>query len=256
VPSKDGLIIDNRTPHYRGVYCLLLHHTFMTNEPLSAIRNALAAVANPGQSESMKAYMLHQFAFLGIRAEARRRAVREVWRTFPASYFTQATLLSLATHLWQLPEREYQYAAIDVLQWSYKKLTPQGLPGLLQLVQEKSWWDSVDSMAGLIGDILLFHKPHQKNIQQEMDVWLVHPCLWVRRLAMLHQLGWKNNTDATRLFHYALTLAPENDFFIRKAIGWALRDYARVQPEVIRHFLKSHESRLSRLTVREAGKHL
>lgn len=73
---------------------------------------------------------------------------------------------------------------------------------------------------------------------------------------MIHQLGWKTQTDETRLFAYALTLAPETDFFIRKAIGWALRDHARTRPQAVRGFLKKHQSVLSGLTQREAGKHL
>jgi len=89
-----------------------------------------------------------------------------------------------------------------------------------------------------------------------MDDCLVHPPLWVRRIAMLHQLGWKSQTDQERLFRYALALSGETDFFIRKAIGWALRDHARTQPEAVRRFLAQHANEFSGLTRREAGKHL
>jgi 3-methyladenine DNA glycosylase AlkD len=73
---------------------------------------------------------------------------------------------------------------------------------------------------------------------------------------MIHQLGWKSQADEERLFAYAVALAPETDFFIRKAIGWALRDHARARPQAVRSFLKKHQTQLSSLTVREAGKHL
>ena len=73
---------------------------------------------------------------------------------------------------------------------------------------------------------------------------------------MLHQLGWREHTDQERLFRYALTLAGETDFFIRKAMGWALRDFARTQPDAVRRFLSQHAEQLSGLTRREAGKHL
>jgi 3-methyladenine DNA glycosylase AlkD len=89
-----------------------------------------------------------------------------------------------------------------------------------------------------------------------MDECLVHPHLWVSRMAVLHQPGWREQTDQDLLFHYALTLAPEKDFFIRKAIGWALRDHARIRPDAVRAFLTQHTDRLSGLTVRAAGKHL
>jgi 3-methyladenine DNA glycosylase AlkD len=89
-----------------------------------------------------------------------------------------------------------------------------------------------------------------------MDVWLKHPSHWVRRSAMLHQLGWRLDTDTTRLFGYATQLADEKEFFIRKAIGWALRDYARWNPQAVTDFLVEHRASLSGLTVREAAKHL
>jgi 3-methyladenine DNA glycosylase AlkD len=89
-----------------------------------------------------------------------------------------------------------------------------------------------------------------------MDACLRHPSMWVRRVAMLHQLGWRAQVDEARLLHYALTLANESDFFIRKAIGWALRDHARTRPEAVRAFLAQHADRLSGLTRREAGKHM
>ena len=221
-----------------------------------AIEHALSTIANPVQAVSMQAYMLNQFAFLGIRAEPRRKAVRAAWQPFARGGLSANHLLELAKQLWHMPEREFQYSAIDLLQWNYKKLSPQDLPALLQLVETKSWWDTVDGLAGIVGDILFRQIPNEPDAQKIMDAWLTHPCLWVRRLAMLHQLGWKNATDEARLFCYAERLAPETDFFIRKAIGWALRDYARTKPEVVRSFLQKNQSKFSGLTVREAGKHL
>lgn len=99
-------------------------------------------------------------------------------------------------------------------------------------------------------------KTAQPQVQSRMDDCLAHTHLWVRRVAMLHQLGWKAHTDQHRLFRYALALASEKDFFIRKAIGWALRDHARHQPDAVRAFLAQHAQQLSGLTRREAGKHL
>ena len=174
---------------------------------LTQVDAALRPLADPVQAVPMRAYMLDQFAFLGIRATPRRQALR-------------------------------------------------GLPRLLQLVQRHAWWDTVDGLAGVVGDILLRARTGQADAQRPMDDWLGHPSLWVRRVAMLHQLGWKVQTDQARLFRYALALAPETDFFIRKAIGWALRDHARTQPEAVRTFLADHAHVLSGLTRREAGKHL
>jgi 3-methyladenine DNA glycosylase AlkD len=196
--------------------------------------------------------MLDQFEFLGIRAGPRR----EVLKGLPKFVGSADELLSLAEALWRLPEREFRYAAIDMLAKHHKKLDPTALPRLLTLVQSDPWWDTVDGLAGVMGDIWLSAKATQADVQTHMDACLVHANLWVRRVAMLHQLGWKGQTDQARLFRYALALAHEKDFFIRKAIGWALRDHARVQPDAVRDFLKQHAEQLSGLTVREAGKRL
>ncbi len=228
----------------------------MTASRLLDVQKAFQALKSPEQSAQMKAYMLNQFEFIGIRATPRRQTLKTLLKAWPKATFTRPYVLSLAKQLWQLPEREFQYAAIDLLDWHRKILQMQDLPALLTLVQQKSWWDTVDGMAGVIGDLLLQHRTLEPDVQHTMDACLSHANLWVRRVAMIHQLGWRNNTDEHRLLAYALTLAPETDFFIRKAIGWALRDHARTRPQAVRSFLKKHQSVLSGLTVREAGKHL
>jgi 3-methyladenine DNA glycosylase AlkD len=197
--------------------------------------------------------MLNQFAFLGIRAPARRQALRGLPKL---TTWSAPDVLALADPLWDLPEREFQYVAVDLLAKHHRQLGPQHLAHLLQLVQRKPWWDTVDGLAGVVGDILLRARPGQPDVQRAMDAWLRHPSLWVRRVAMLHQLGWKAHTDELRLLNYAVALADEPDFFIRKAIGWALRDHARTRPEAVRAFLAQHAQRLSGLTRREAAKHL
>ncbi|NVO06846.1 MAG: DNA alkylation repair protein [Rhodoferax sp.] len=217
------------------------------------IEAALRPLADALQAAPMRAYMLNQFAFLGIRATPRRQALRGLPRL---GSWTAPELLALAEALWDLPEREFQYAAVDLLAKHHRQLGPDHLPRLLQLVQRQSWWDTVDGLAGVVGDILLRARADQPNVQRHMDACLHHANLWVRRVAMLHQLGWKAQTDEARLLRYATALAPETDFFIRKAIGWALRDHARTRPEAVRTFLAQQGQALSGLTRREAGKHL
>ena len=223
---------------------------------LPAIEAALRSQADAQQAVPMKAYMLGQFGFLGIRAGPRREALKLALQGLPKFTGSADELLALAHALWQLPEREFRYTAIDLLAKHHKRLAVDDLPRILQLVQTDSWWDTVDGLAGVVGDVLLRAKARQPEVQRHMDACLVHPHLWVRRVAMLHQLGWRDQTDQARLFRYALTLAPETDFFIRKAIGWALRDQARSQPDAVRAFLAQHAEQLSHLTRRQAGKHI
>lgn len=220
---------------------------------IAQIEAALRPLANSAQAVPMAAYMLDQFAFLGIKATPRRQALRGLPRL---NTWTASDLLTVAETLWALPEREFQYAAVDLLARHHRQLGVDNLPQLMQLVQRRAWWDTVDGLAGVVGDILLRARVMQPDVQGLMNAWLVHPSLWVRRVAMLHQLGWKAQTDQARLFRYALDLAPEKEFFIRKAIGWALRDHARTQPEAVRAFLMDSIKVLSGLTRREAAKHL
>jgi len=208
---------------------------------------ALAPLANADRAPAMRAYMRGHFPFLGIATPARREAVKPLLRSLKGA--SAGELLGLAGELWELPEREYQYAAIDLLAAQWKQLTAVDVPALQALVLRKSWWDSVDGLAGVIGDVLRFE-------HHGMDEALRHNDFWMRRIALLHQLGWRAKTDESRLFEYSLLLGHENEFFIQKAIGWALRDYARHAPDNVAHFINENKARLSKLSVREAGKHL
>ncbi len=220
-----------------------------------AITLALAPHANATRAATMRAYMREHFDFLGIPTPTRRAACKELLKTKPS----HAQLLAYANALWQMPEREYQYVAIDLLARHWKILQLADMPFLLDLVVQKSWWDSVDGLAGVIGDLLrrACQHPEQKtSAQAYMDAALQDANFWRRRIALLHQLGWRDDTDIERLFAYAKALAHEEEFFIRKAIGWALRDYAWHAPEAVRDFLQEMGPKLSPLTRREAGKHL
>jgi 3-methyladenine DNA glycosylase AlkD len=219
-----------------------------------AVSAVLMPIADPELRPWMRAYMKNQFEFLGIKTPDRRAAVADLIRSQKSA--SAADLLRSARLLWALPEREYQFVAVDLLGSHVRTLTPRQLPALLALIRKKSWWDTVDSLAGVIGRVVLNARTDEADIQCEMDKALQPPNLWVRRVAILHQLGWRNQTDAQRLFTYALSSAHEKDFFIRKAIGWALRDYARCAPGEVRAFVHKNRGRLSPLTAREAMKHL
>jgi 3-methyladenine DNA glycosylase AlkD len=218
------------------------------------IQAALAPHLDAASAQPMQAYMKHQFVFLGLPAPLRRKLSMPLLRAFvPAS---GAQLLDAAWCLWRLPQREYHYVAIDLLARYVRLLDLVSLEALLQLAQVHSWWDSVDGLAGVVGDLVGLHRNSDARFQQRMDSAIHDPNLWVRRIAMLHQKRWKADTDTTRLFAYARLLAPESDFFIRKAIGWALREYAHHDPQAVQQFLVQMAGQLSPLSVREAGKHL
>lgn len=215
------------------------------------IEQRLRPLADPARAEAMRAYLRDQFPFLGIAAPVRRQAVKTLPRLIG-----RGDLLVLAGLLWDKAEREYRYTAIDLLARHAKLLGVADLPTLQALAQRDPWWETVDGLSGVVSRVLHEARRHGEDRQPLMDDWLAHPLFWIRRIAMLHQLGWRLDTDSTRLFAYAAQLAAEPEFFIRKAIGWALRDYARWNPEAVGEFVRDNRATLSALTFREATKHL
>ena len=216
---------------------------------LRSLQLILKPLADRERAQPMRDYMRGQFDFLGIPAPALRAAIRPALRAFLPN--SSAELMEAAEALWRLPEREYQYCAVELMRTHGDLLTSRDVRQILAFVQKKSWWDTVDALAKVIGT-LVRKDPEQGPPQ--MDRALQSRNLWVRRVAMIHQLGWRSDTDVARLLRYSEHLAPETDFFIRKAIGWALRDYSKCDPQTVRKFLAQRGSLLSPLTAREAGR--
>lgn len=217
-----------------------------TEDIVADVRAALAPLADPGKAAGMAAYMKGRFAFLGVQTPARRRATRAAIRGFAGEP------LAAAGRLWAAPEREFQYVACDLLGQHAPRLSGAALDGLLNLVSAKSWWDTVDALAHVIGGLVR----RERSLVVRIDQLLAARDFWRRRVALLHQLGWGADTDRARLFGYCLRLAGEKEFFIRKAIGWALRDYAWHDPAAVQAFLARHGAELSPLSRRQAEKNL
>lgn len=214
-----------------------------------AVRAALRPLKNAERAAGMRAYMRNQFEYLGVSTPDHRAAVAPLIKGFlPAD---AKELRMAAEGLWQMREREYQYVAIGLLGRYQAVLTLDDLQWLLELVQRKSWWDTVDSLVKAIGPVVL--RAGTKG-RRAMDAAVKHDNFWVRRIAMLHQLGLRDKVDTERLFRYAELLAAEKEFFIRKAIGWALRDYAWHDWRAVEKFLNTSRAGFAGLTVREARK--
>ncbi|KQX01317.1 DNA alkylation repair protein [Massilia sp. Root418] len=219
----------------------------MNEHFLQQVQATLLTLANPERANAMRAYMRDQFDYLGVPTPERRSALKPMLQGLKGA--GPAQLIALASALWELREREYQYAALDLLNMHSRELNIADIPALLSLVLRKSWWDTVDALATIIGDIL-------KGRHEHMDDAIKHGNFWMRRIALLHQLGWRGNTDSARLYSYCLAQAHEKEFFIQKAIGWALRDYSRHAPDEVRAFTQTNKHILSALSYREANKHL
>lgn len=210
------------------------------------VRAALLAVADEKRAAPMAAYMKGVAPFLGISAPVRRGAVRALGRP-PID-----ELPAVVRDLWAQPEREYAYVACDWLERATRKGPVSLLTVIEALVRSRSWWDTVDSLSASVANLVATHP----ELVAEMDRWINDADFWVARVAILHQLGRGAATDADRLFRLCLVRAHEKEFFIRKAIGWALRDFAWHDPDAVDRFVSAHRAELSALTIREATKNL
>lgn len=195
--------------------------------------------------------MKHRAPFLGVKTPARRAASKSFIAA--ASAGSVDDVLSAALALREQPEREFHHVASDLLRANAGRLRAEDISTLSYLITTDSWWDTVDALASpTIGQMVLNHP----ELGEVMDAWIDHDDIWLARVAIIHQLRFSEQTDVDRLFRYAQRRAGDAEFFIRKAIGWALRQYARTDPDAVRAFVHAHRAELSPLSIREATKHL
>ncbi|MGG4039804.1 DNA alkylation repair protein [Heyndrickxia ginsengihumi] len=201
-------------------------------------------------AEWSREYLRNQFDFLGIRTPIRRKLTKQFMKEYGLPARNQ--LKEVILLLWDLPHREYQKAALDILENVKKTLLPTDMEWLEKLIVTKSWWDTVDALAPNIMGYLFQTFP--ELIQQYPENWIESDNIWLQRSAILFQLKYKLETDDELLFRYILRRADSNEFFVQKVIGWVLREYAKTEPEKIRTFVEQHE--LKALSRREALKYL
>jgi 3-methyladenine DNA glycosylase AlkD len=220
-----------------------------TGQVFDRLKPAFEGARDPSRAAGQQAYMRDQFTYLGLTLPTVRRLSREVLAGLPEP--TDDDLREVALRCWELPEREYQYFACEVLRGASPG--PSFLSTLRQLITTRSWWDTVDPLATRVTGDLVRRNP---SLAETMDAWSAEENMWLVRTAILHQLHSGTATDTRRLFSYCTSQAGHHDFFVRKAIGWALRHYARTDPSAVRAFVDAHRDVLSGLSVREATKHL
>ncbi|MFJ3583571.1 DNA alkylation repair protein [Streptomyces sp. NPDC090127] len=217
---------------------------------LGRLTELYPAAGDPFRAQEMVAYMKGVAPFLGIRTPERRALSRTVLDGTPRPDEDDCTAVAL--RCFALPEREYHYFAVDYLRRHVRSCSSGFLPVARHLVTTESWWDTVDHLAAHVVGGLVAADP---ALAARMDEW-IDDDLWLARTALLHQLRFKDATDTERLFAYCLRRAGDTDFFLRKAIGWALREYAKTDPGEVRAFVAHHRARLAPLSVREALKNL
>lgn len=220
-------------------------------ELVTELAKQYTAAADPEKAKGMRAYMRDNFAFHGLPAPERRTIDREVAGRGPGRP-THHYLIKVVKDCWGRTEREFQYFAVEYLRKHYRRLDENFIDLGRELVVTKSWWDTVDQLAGgVVGPFVRAH-----GLVEVMDSWIQADNVWVARAALLHQLAAKEHTDVERLFSYSLRRAGDADPWIRKAIGWSLRQYARTDPDMVRRFVEVNSGLLSPLSKREALKNL
>ena len=221
-----------------------------TSKLLESLQSEYRCAGNMDEAIAMQAYQKDISKFLGIRTPERRAINKAIFKTLPTP--TSAQLANSARALWKLEFREYQYAACDMFAFFLEELNSDFLGDHVEyLLTHKSWWDSVDSL----GTAAISPLTVKYNSVPLMNRWNKSENMWLNRAAIQHQRGRKEATDLDLLFKYCDYHSESREFWITKAIGWALRDVARFNRPAVTQFLKTHPE-LDRVAVREAEKYL
>ena len=184
----------------------------------------------------MKKYMRDQFEFFGIKSRERRATGIAYMKT--AGLPQRDDMETVVLELWRRPERECQYFAVEVLIKMKKLWVKQDIQLFEKLIVEKSWWDTVDYLANhIIGP---WFKKYPESIPSITGRWNASPNIWLQRSSILFQLKYKKATDTALLEKYILKLISSKEFFVKKAIGWALREYSKTDSGFVRKFVKKH----------------
>jgi 3-methyladenine DNA glycosylase AlkD len=216
------------------------------------VHDSFETLADPARAKAMAVYMKTSMPFYGVSSPKRRMVFLELKRRFPPA--TPDEYRSRVLGLWQLPHREEKYLAIDFARGFRRFITFEQVDLYRLLIEEGGWWDLVDPVAAdLVGRVVLLDRQRMRPVLED---WIEDDDLWLRRAALLCQLRHEAAADREMLFDFCRRRAHEREFFIRKAIGWALRQYARTDPEGVRGFLAENQGLLSGLSRREASKHL
>ncbi|WP_298420737.1 DNA alkylation repair protein [uncultured Kordia sp.] len=220
-------------------------------EFVSKLQEVFTANTDVGNQQQMQVYMRNLFHFHGIKAPVRKQLTKEL--TTEHKPFLQENIRAVVTKLYNLPQREYHYTAMELYQkFSNKKYELKDGRFFTRMITTHSWWDTVDFLAKHVFGKYLLQFPEQKR--KMLDYYSENDNMWLNRSAILHQLSYKNETDEVELFKQCILHKESEEFFIQKAIGWALREYGKVQPEAVLNFVKT--TKLKELSEREAIRRL
>ena len=210
------------------------------------LRSIFEDCKNPVDAEKMSAYMREQYVYFGLKSPERKEAVKFFFKEngFPND------INHTVKEWWNQPEREFQYAAMNLLEKNMKTAPVNRIELYEYLIINKSWWDTIDMIAAkLVGH---HFKIYPELIPHYTEKWMLSGNFWLQRSALLFQLKYKKDTNWNMMQSFILKLKDEKEFFIRKAIGWVLREYSKTYPDKVIEFIENTE--LSNLSKREGLK--
>ena len=204
---------------------------------------------NEEQAQKMSKYMLNKFEYIGIKTPERR----EIFKNFFKEYKNEEKIdWEFVNKCWENKYREFQYVAADYLKNMKDKLTINDIPKFKRLILEKSWWDTIDNLDMTIGALAL----KDSNVNKILLEWSLDENIWLRRIAIDHQLLRKEKTNTELLEKILKNNLGQTEFFINKAIGWALRDYSKTNPKWVKNFIEKNKEKMAKLSIKEASKYL
>ena len=204
---------------------------------------------NEEQAQKMSKYMLNKFEYIGIKTPERRK----IFKNFFKEYKNEEKIdWEFVNKCWENKHREFQYIAADYLKNMKDKLTIDDIPKFKRLILKKSWWDTIDNLDMTIGDLVL----KDSNVNKILLEWSLDGNIWLRRIAIDHQLLRKDKTNTELLAKILKNNLGQTEFFINKAIGWALRDYSKTNPEWVKNFIEENKEKMAKLSIKEASKYL
>ena len=217
---------------------------------VASLKTLFEQNADAAQAAPMKKYMRDQFEYLGIKTPKNVALQKEF---FEEHGFPQLSELELVLRdLWSLPQREFQYVAVGLLGRFNQQIPAKFIKTIEYMIVTKSWWDTVDSISG--GTLGVHFRRFPDVREKYLVKWRASDNFWLRRATLLFQLNYKKETNFDLLCEIISENLGSKEFFINKAIGWSLRQYARVDPKAVTKFVKS--TALHPLSRREAMKHL
>lgn len=203
---------------------------------------------NQEQSEAMAKYMRNMFPFLGLKKPERSALSKEFLKIKKKDTRVDWDFIFKA---YNMPEREFQYLAIDYMDRAKSLFTPDDMDKIEILLTTKSWWDTVDAINRTVGYIAMKYPEVREDIILK---WMKADNIWLNRISIIFQLKYKDKTDTDFLSKAILHNSQTTEFFINKAIGWALREYSKTNKEWVKQFIENNS--LSKLSIREGSKYI